>query len=384
MKKICFLLVLLICPFVVSALDLANNAKSGIIMEPTTNKIIFEKNSHEHLEPASMTKMMTLLLTFEAIDNGKISLDDMVHISKVAASMGGSQMFLEENSNIRLEEIIKGVSIASANDGAVALAEYIGGSVENFVSMMNQKVADLGLTDTHFANPHGLHADNHYSSAYDMAIIAANLISHEKILQYTSIYEDYFNKPDGSRTWLVNTNKLTRYYDGVDGLKTGYTKEAGYCLTATAKKNNIRYITVVMGEPSSDLRSSETTNMLNYAFNSFKLNTIISKSQELGNIYIDKSKEKTAKIVAKKDITELISKEKDSPNYTYNLKIDKLNAPIKAGTKIGTIEIIDNEGLIVREEEITIESDITKSSFIKMVFENFLTIIRGKKVNKIV
>ena len=383
MKKICFMLVLLVCPFWVSALDLASNAKSGIIMEPTTNKVIFEKNSHEHLEPASMTKMMTLLLTLEAIDNGKITLDDMVHISKNASSMGGSQMFLEENSNIRLEEIIKGVSIASANDGAVALAEYIGGSVENFVSMMNQKVADLGLTDTHFTNPHGLHADNHYSSAYDMAIIAANLISHEKILHYTSIYEDYFNKPDGSRTWLVNTNKLTRYYEGVDGLKTGYTKEAGYCLTSTAKKNNIRYITVVMGEPTSDLRSSETINMLNYAFNSFKLNTIISKTQGLGTVYIDKSKEKTAKIVTKKDITELISKEKDAPNYTYNLKVDKLNAPIKAGTKVGTVEILDNEGLIVREEEVTIESDITKSSFISMVFENFMTIMRGKKVNKI-
>ena len=384
MKKICFLLVLLGCPFLVSALELASNAKSGIIMEPTTNKVIFEKNSHERLEPASMTKMMTLLLTFEALDNGKISLDDMVHISKVAAAMGGSQMFLEENSNIRLEEIIKGVSIASANDGAVALAEYIGGSVENFVNMMNQKIADLGLTDTHFTNPHGLHADNHYSSAYDMAIIAANLISHEKILEYTSIYEDYFNKPDGSRTWLVNTNKLTRYYEGVDGLKTGYTKEAGYCLTATAKKNNIRYITVLMGEPTSDLRSSETTSMLNYAFNSFKLNTIISKFQELGTVYIDKSKEKTVKIVTKKDITELISKEKDSPNYTYNLKIDKLKAPLKKGTKVGTVEILDNEGLIVREEEVTIESDITKSSFIGMVLENFLTIIRGKKVNKIV
>lgn len=384
MKKICFLLVLLGCPFLVSALELASNAKSGIIMEPTTNKVIFEKNSHERLEPASMTKMMTLLLTFEALDNGKISLDDMVHISKVAAAMGGSQMFLEENSNIRLEEIIKGVSIASANDGAVALAEYIGGSVENFVNMMNQKIADLGLTDTHFTNPHGLHADNHYSSAYDMAIIAANLISHEKILEYTSIYEDYFNKPDGSRTWLVNTNKLTRYYEGVDGLKTGYTKEAGYCLTATAKKNNIRYITVLMGEPTSDLRSSETTSMLNYAFNSFKLNTIISKSQELGNVYIDKSKEKTVKIVTKKDITELINKEKKSPNYTYNLKIDKLKAPLKKGTKVGTVEILDNEGLIVREEEVTIESDITKSSFIGMVLENFLTIIRGKKVNKIV
>lgn len=384
MKKICFLLVLLGCPFLVSALELASNAKSGIIMEPTTNKVIFEKNSHERLEPASMTKMMTLLLTFEALDNGKISLNDMVHISKVAAAMGGSQMFLEENSNIRLEEIIKGVSIASANDGAVALAEYIGGSVENFVNMMNQKIADLGLTDTHFTNPHGLHADNHYSSAYDMAIIAANLISHEKILEYTSIYEDYFNKPDGSRTWLVNTNKLTRYYEGVDGLKTGYTKEAGYCLTATAKKNNIRYITVLMGEPTSDLRSSETTSMLNYAFNSFKLNTIISKSQELGTVYIDKSKEKTVKIVTKKDITELISKEKESPNYTYNLKMDKLKAPLKKGTKVGTVEILDNEGLIVREEEVTIESDITKSSFIGMVLENFLTIIRGKKVNKIV
>ena len=384
MKKICFILVLLGCPFLVSALELASNAKSGIIMEPTTNKVIFEKNSHERLEPASMTKMMTLLLTFEALDNGKISLDDMVHISKVAAAMGGSQMFLEENSNIRLEEIIKGVSIASANDGAVALAEYIGGSVENFVNMMNQKIADLGLTDTHFTNPHGLHADNHYSSAYDMAIIAANLISHEKILEYTSIYEDYFNKPDGSRTWLVNTNKLTRYYEGVDGLKTGYTKEAGYCLTATAKKNNSRYITVLMGEPTSDLRSSETTSMLNYAFNSFKLNTIISKSQELGTVYIDKSKEKTVKIVTKKDITELISKEKESPNYTYNLKIDKLKAPLKKGTKVGTVEILDNEGLIVREEEVTIESDITKSSFIGMVLENFLTIIRGKKVNKIV
>ena len=383
MKKIYFLLVLLVCPFSVFALDLASNAKSAIIMEPTTGKVIFEKNSNERLEPASMTKIMTLLLTFEAIDNGKISLDDMVTISKRAADMGGSQMFLEAGSNIRLEEIIKGVSIASANDGAIALAEYIGGSVENFVDMMNKKVEDLGLSNTHFINPHGLHADNHYSSAYDMAIMAANLINHEKILNYTSIYEDYFNKPDGSRTWLVNTNKLVRFFKGVDGLKTGYTKEAGYCLTATAKKNNVRYITVVMGEPSSDIRSSETTNMLNYAFNSFKLNTILDKNQELGNIYIDKSKQKTAKIVIKNPVTELISKEKDAPSYTYNLKVGKLTAPIKAGTKVGTVEILDNEGLIVREEDVTTLYDIEKSNLWETFLENFLTIIRGKKINKI-
>ena len=383
MKKIYFLLVLLICPFSVLALDLASNAKSAIIMEPTTGKVIFEKNSNERLEPASMTKIMTLLLIFEAIDKGKISLDDMVTISKRAADMGGSQMFLEAGSNIRLEEIIKGVSIASANDGAIALAEYIGGSVENFVDMMNKKAEDLGLSNTHFINPHGLHADNHYSSAYDMAIMASNLINHEKILNYTSIYEDYFNKPDGSRTWLVNTNKLVRFFKGVDGLKTGYTKEAGYCLTATAKKNNVRYITVVMGEPSSDIRSSETTNMLNYAFNSFKLNTILDKNQELGNIYIDKSKQKTAKIVVKNPVTELISKEKEAPSYTYNLKVGKLTAPLKAGTKVGTVEILDNEGLIVREEDVTISYDIEKSNLWTTFLENFLTIIRGKKINKI-
>ena len=383
MKKICFLLVLFLCPFCVFAIDLASNAKSAIIIEPTTGKIIFEKNSNERLEPASMTKIMTLLLTFEAIDNGRVSLDDMVNISKRAEDMGGSQMFLEAGSNIRLEEIIKGVSIASANDGAIALAEFVGGSVENFVDMMNKKAEDLGLSNTHFVNPHGLHADNHYSSAYDMAIMASNLINHEKILNYTSIYEDYFNKPDGSRTWLVNTNKLVRFFEGVDGLKTGYTQEAGYCLTATAKKGNVRYITVVMGEPSSDIRSRETTNMLNYAFNSFKLNTILDKSQELGTIYIDKSKQKTAKIVVKNSVTELISKEKDLPSYTYNLKVDKLKAPLKAGTKVGTVEILDNEGLIVREEEVTISYDIEKSNLWETFLENFLTIIKGKKINKV-
>lgn len=383
MKKICFLLVLFLCPFSVFAIALASNAKSAIIIEPTTGKIIFEKNSNERLEPASMTKIMTLLLTFEAIDNGRVSLDDMVNISKRAEDMGGSQMFLEAGSNIRLEEIIKGVSIASANDGAIALAEFIGGSVENFVDMMNKKVEDLGLSNTHFANPHGLHADNHYSSAYDMAIMASNLISHEKVLNYTSIYEDYFNKPDGSRTWLVNTNKLVRFLEGVDGLKTGYTSEAGYCLTATAKKGNVRYITVVMGEPSSDIRSSETANMLNYAFNSFKLNTILDKSQELGTIYIDKSKQKTAKIVVKNPVTELISKEKDIPNYTYNLKVEKITVPIKAGTKVGTVEILDNEGLIVREEDVTISYDIEKCNLWETFLENLMTIIKGKKINKI-
>ena len=248
---------------------------------------------------------------------------------------------------------------------------------------MNKKVKELGLKNTQFKNCTGLDEDGHFSSAYDMAVIARNLVNHEEILKFSSVYEDYLRENTENKFWLVNTNKLVRFFEGVDGLKTGYTQEAGYCLTATAKKGNVRYITVVMGEPSSDIRSRETTNMLNYAFNSFKLNTILDKSQELGTIYIDKSKQKTAKIVVKNSVTELISKEKDLPSYTYNLKVDKLKAPLKAGTKVGTVEILDNEGLIVREEEVTISYDIEKSNLWETFLENFLTIIKGKKINKV-
>lgn len=363
------------------ALELATTSKEGIIIETTTGKIIFEKNSHEQTAPASMTKIMTLLLTFEKLDSGQISLDDMVHISEQAAGMGGSQMFLEANTSVRLEEIIKGVAIASANDGAVALAEYIGGSVENFVTMMNEKVSELGLENTHFVNPHGLDAENHYSSAYDMAIMALNLIKYEDVLKYTSTYEDYFNKPDGSRTWLVNTNKLVRFYNGVDGLKTGYTKNAGYCLTATAKKDNLRYITVLMGSPTLNDRSKETTEMLNYAFNSFKLNTIIDENTSLGQVKVEKGTEDYVDVVVKKTVAELIEINSKVDEYTYNLKIDKITAPVKKGDIVGKIEIMDNEGLIVKEENVTVAKDINKATYLQTLLKNFKTIITGKELN---
>lgn len=379
MKK---MIIILIMGFIfipkIYAIELANSSKEAIIMETTTGKIIFEKNSHERTAPASMTKIMTLLLTFEAIDENKISLDDMVTISKNAADMGGSQMFLEANSSVKLEEIIKGVAIASANDGAVALAEYVGGSVENFVNMMNEKVQELGLENTHFVNPHGLDANDHYSSAYDMAIMAHNLIKHEKILEYTSTYEDYFNKPDGTRTWLVNTNKLVRYYNGVDGLKTGYTENAGYCLTATAKKNNIRYITVIMGAKTLDDRSKETTEMLNYAFNSFKLNTIIDENTSLGKVKIEKGTDEYADVVVKNTVAELIEINADIEKYTYNLKLNRLVAPINKGDVVGKVEIMDNEGLIVKEMDLTIAKSISKANFIQTLIKNFKTLISGK------
>ncbi|MBQ8206731.1 MAG: D-alanyl-D-alanine carboxypeptidase, partial [Bacilli bacterium] len=263
-KIIIFLLLMMLFAPKISALELTNYSKSAILIEPTTNTIIYEVNKDEQLAPASMTKIMTMLLIMEALEEERINLTDMVVISKNAASMGGSQVFLEENSKIAVEQLLKGIAIASGNDAAVAMAEFIAGSVEEFVGMMNNKVKELGLKNTNFVNVHGLDTENHYSSAYDMAQMAIELLKYEKILDYTSLYEEYLIKPDGSKTWLVNTNKLVRFYEGVDGLKTGYTSNAKYCLTATAKKNNVRFITVAMGVDTAEHRSVDTTNMLNY------------------------------------------------------------------------------------------------------------------------
>lgn len=237
MKKILFgIFILFTSISFVSALELTHYSSSAVLIEPATNSLLYEVNKDERRPPASMTKMMTLLLIMESIDDGNIALSDKVLISKNASSMGGSQVFLQENMQIEVEQLVKSIAIASGNDAAVAMAEHIAGSTDEFVNMMNDKVEELGLKNTHFMNVHGLDENDHYSSAYDMSQIALELLKHDKILNYTSLYEDYLLKPDGTKTWLVNTNKLVRFYEGVDGLKTGYTSTAGYCLTSTAKK----------------------------------------------------------------------------------------------------------------------------------------------------
>ena len=263
MKKL-LLIISLLLSINVYADNLELNAPSAILMEASTGKVLFEKNANEPLSPASMTKMMTLLLTIENVDNGVIKLSDKVTVSKNASDMGGSQVYLEEGAQYTLEEIIKAVCIASGNDAAVVLAETIGGNVESFVNMMNKKAKELGLSETNFVNPYGLDADGHQSSAKDMAKIARELIKHETILKYTSIYEDHLQKKDGTSLWMVNTNKLVRFYNGVDGLKTGFTDKAGYCMTATGMWNDLRLIAVVMKEETSDNRNKDITAMLNY------------------------------------------------------------------------------------------------------------------------
>lgn len=374
---ISFLLVIFFCGSTnVSAIELTQYSKSAVLIEPSTNTLIYDLNKDERLAPASMTKLMTMLLIMESIDEGKINLDDKVLISKNAASMGGSQVFLEENSEIEVEQLLKGIAIASGNDAAVAMAEYIAGNTEEFVNMMNNKVKELGLKNTNFVNVHGLDAENHYSSAYDMSQIAIELLKYEKILEYTSLYEEYLVKPDGTKTWLVNTNKLVRFYEGVDGLKTGFTTNAKYCLTATGKKNNIRFVTVVMGVDTSEHRSVDTTSMLNYGFTNYKLNGIINKDDIVGEIDIKKGVVNKGSLSTIRNVYDLVKQNQDK-NYSFVMNLNKITAPVTKGDVVGSMEIIDDSGKVIDIVEVVINESIDKHNFFTLFIENFKNIING-------
>ena len=362
--------------------DFAPSAKSAILVDNLSGKVLYEKNANEKLAPASMTKLASMLIVMEAIDNGSLKLEDKVTISEEAANMGGSQVFLQAGEVYTVHDLLKSVAIASGNDAVVALAEKVGGSVSGFVDMINKRLKELGATNTNFVNPHGLDAEGHYSTARDMSIIARELLRHEKILEYTSIYEEYLEKNDGSRIWLVNTNRLVRFYDGVDGLKTGFTKTAGYCLTATAKKNNFRLISVVMGEDTTENRSSDTVKMLNYGFNTFKINIIKKKGESLGKVRVEKGKQDFANIVLLNDTTEILKNTDPVSEYKFNLKVDKIKAPLKIGDIVGSAEIIDNDGNIVDEVDVTIDKEIKKANILDYMLKNLRTIGAGKSLLK--
>lgn len=362
--------------------DFAPNGKSAILVDNLSGKVLYEKNADEKLAPASMTKLASMLMIMEAIDNGNLKFEDKVTISEEAANMGGSQVFLQAGEVYTVYDLLKSVAIASGNDAVVALAEKIGGSQSGFIDMLNKRLKEIGATNTNFVNAHGLDAEGHYSTARDMSIIARELLKHPKILEFTSIYEEYLEKNDGSRIWLVNTNKLVRFYDGVDGLKTGFTKTAGYCLTATASKNNFRLISVVMGEDTSENRSSDTVKMLNYGFNTFKINIIKTKGESLGKVRVEKGKQDKANIVLLNDATEILKNTDPVTEYKFNLKVNKIKAPVKVGDVVGTAEIIDSEGNIVDEVDVTVEKDIKKANILDYMLRNLKTIGFGKSILK--
>jgi len=357
--------------------DLAPNSKSAILIEATTGEMLYQKNVHEKLSPASMTKIMSMLLIMEALDKGKVSLDDTVVISPDAAGMGGSQIFLQIGTKMRVFELLKGIAISSANDASVAMAEKIAGTESKFVELMNKRARELGARNTNFKNSHGLDDADHYSTAYDMALIARELVKHEKVLEFTGIYEEYLNKPDGTSVWLVNTNRLVRFYDGMDGLKTGFTSVAGYCLTATAKRNNLRLISVVMQVETSDKRSADTVKLLNAGFNGYKINLILDKNAELGKIKIENGKKEHAELQLMEPLTELQKVTDDIKEYTFNIKMNKVKAPVRPGQKVATLELIHNIR-VVRTVSLTVKEEVAKANLFNLIARNIKVIVSGK------
>ncbi len=385
MKKILFLFICLFL-FIGSALakednSLSPKAKSAIIMEADSGEVLYQYNALAKLAPASMTKMMSLVLIMEAIDKGVIKYDEMVTVSKNASDMGGSQILLETGEQMSVDDLLKGITVASGNDAVVALAEKIAGTEDNFVKMMNDKAKELGLKNTNFKNCHGLDAKDHYSSAYDMAIIAKELVKHQKILDYSSIYETYLRKGTDKQTWLVNTNKLVRFKQGVDGLKTGYTAASGYCLTATMKKDNMRIIAVTMGEPSSDVRNDEVSGMLDYAFAQYAMNTLYNKGTIVDNIKLEKSDMENVDVVPLEDAKVLYKKTDGKKDIQTEIKYDKIKKEIKVGDVIGELILKDGDKKI-KSVPLTVNKNVGKASFIDLLIRYFKDMITGNiKIN---
>lgn len=345
---------------------LAEKSHSAILMEQDSGSVLYEKNSHEKLPPASMTKIMTLILIMEAIDKGKISWNDKIRVSEYAASMGGSQIFLEPGEEMRAEDMVKGIAIGSANDASVAMAEHIAGSAEQFVNMMNSKAKELGLKDTFFKNATGLPAAGHYTSAHDMAIMGKELLKHEEVTKFTGQYEDYLREDTEKKFWLVNTNRLVKFYPGVDGLKTGFTNEAKYCLTATANKDGMRVIAVVMGAPTPKERNAQITSMLDYAFTQFSTKKLYDRHEIVKEVKVQKADKSKLPVVTSENISLLLKKGETAKKIKTEVLVDQdLKMPVKKGQQIGSLKIWNGKDLITESPVLASES-IKKASWWKL------------------
>ncbi|MGV8982405.1 serine hydrolase [Clostridium sp.] len=318
-------------------------AKSALLIEPSSGKIIYEKNSHERFAPASVTKVMVMLLAMEAIDSGKIKLQDKITISENSKKMGGSSMILDTGEIRTVEEILKGIAIASGNDAAVAMAEYLGGSESAFVSMMNERAKGLNMKDTEFKNCTGLSAVGHFSSAYDISIMSRELLKYPKILKYSGTYMETISEGRKAPIGLVNHNKLVRFFDGCDGLKTGFTNEAKYCISATAVRNNVRMLAIIMGAPTYKIRNSDASMLMNYGFSKFETKKVITKDEEVEKISLNKKGDKFLIAKAKENV--IVTLERGKKNeITKKIVIQEGLKEYKKDVAIGFCEIyIDNE-----------------------------------------
>lgn len=357
--------------------ELIPGAVSGVLMEANSGKIVFSKEADKEVAVASMTKMVAQILILDAIRNEEISWDDVVTVSQTAADMGGSQIYLSVGEKISIRDLFKGISMASANDATVQMAEVLAGSESAFVEQMNQKVNELGLKHTVFKNCTGLDEDGHYSSAYDMAMIARELVvNYPEILDFSSVYEDYLRKDTENEFWLVNTNKLVRFYEGADGLKTGHTDAAKYCLAATAKKDDLRFIAIVLGEENSNVRNQEVMSLLDYGFNHYQMNLIKSKDEILQTIPLDKADKEYMSIVAVSDIGVLSEKSAIKKKYDYEVKLKKYSLPVEPGDIVGKVIVKENNKKVT-SVSVTVSEAVSKLSFLQLFGRGFLDVVSG-------
>ncbi len=372
MKKIILLLAFIIA---FSSLSVSAapevDARSAVLAEVSSGTVLYEKNPDEKVPIASVTKVMTALLAMEAIERGELKYDDMITASAYAESMGGSQIYLETGEQMSVDDILKAVMVASGNDAAVALAEHIGGTYENFIKMMNDRAKSLGLKNTHFVDSSGLGDDkDHYSSARDIAIISSELIKHEDIKKYTLIWMDTLR---GGEFNLANTNKLIKTYRGATGLKTGYTSEALFCLVATAERDGIEYCAVVLGAPTTEERFGACERLLDYGYNNFKITDKAEKGSVITQAEVKNGKSKTVNAVIKNNISALVDKKIKSTERNIVLN-ENIKAPLKKGDVIGMLEFVNGDKIVAKTELIA-ENDVPKKSFFGVVasfFQSFL------------
>ena len=370
-----FILCMQIVPVHAEDLKLTPNAASSLLMEASSRQVLYANNEKEKLFPASTTKIMTMILMFEAINKGTLKWDEELSCSAYAASMGGSQIYLEEGEKMNVTDLFKAISIASANDACVMIGERIAGTNDNFVKMMNEKAKELNLVNTHFANPTGLHDDNHYTCAIDLGIMAAYLIEigGERLFQTTSLYDSYIREDTAHKFWLVNTNKLLKSYEGADGLKTGYTKEAGYCIVTTAKRNGLRLIGIVLKESDPKIRNQEVSQLLDYGFSLYENVTLFQKGDVIEKVSIDNAKVRQIEAIAKEDI-QYVQDKSDSTEVTYQMNYTNLVPPLKKGETIGHLLLMRQDENIA-SFEIIVNQDVEALSFVEKVVNQLKILI---------
>ncbi|ACL70861.1 D-alanyl-D-alanine carboxypeptidase family protein [Halothermothrix orenii] len=375
MKKIATTVAIII----VSLILMVNNARAGgfdigvdaaILIDAESGQVLYEKNADKKLPPASITKIMTLLLTMEEVDKGNISLDSMVTVSQLAESMGGSQIYLAADTRLKLRDLLKAVTIASANDACVAVAEAVAGTEENFVRWMNKRARELGMKNTHFSNTTGLPTDGeHYTTARDVAIMARELIKHPQVLKWASIWVDYIDLPNGRKAMLTNTNRLINDYPGMDGLKTGHTDAAGYCLAATARRNGMRLISVIMKGETEREREEATARLLDYGFNSFEKYIVLKKGHKVHNIEVPNGT-RTSTVAETANDLKVVVKKGEKDLLTKKVVINEpVEAPVKKGDVLGKIQVLYKDQVLSQVKLLATE-DIEKAGFLTRLWRS--------------